>query len=143
MLPILVALGGLALYHHHHAKAHAAPAASAVPAAVVKAHGALMAGEFNPGALERHAARFRGAGFGAQAAELDAKAREVRAQAKACAELVDRARANDENAIAMIAGVRENAEKGDPRAQISCIVIRKYCEENPPPALGPHGELPL
>lgn len=48
-------------------------------------------------------------------------------------ELVERARAGDQNAMAMIEAVRENAEEhGDLKAQNALLAIKTYIDKNPP-----------
>lgn len=51
----------------------------------------------------------------------------------AARELVDRARAGDQNAMGMIVRVRENAEKGVPRAVAAREAVMKYIRANPIP----------
>lgn len=50
---------------------------------------------------------------------------------KACEELVERARAGDQNAFATIDMVRQNAKKADPRARISHGFIAEYIRTHP------------
>jgi len=52
-------------------------------------------------------------------------------QAQGAAELVRRARFYDQNAMAMIQEVANNARRGDPRAQSGLREITKYIEQHP------------
>lgn len=53
--------------------------------------------------------------------------------AQACKELVIRARAGDQNAMAMIFEVGNSARNGSRTAIQSAKLIEEYCEKNPPP----------
>lgn len=53
-------------------------------------------------------------------------------QEQGVASVVNRARCGDQNAMAIIALVRDNAVKGNPRAARSLELIKKYCHDNPP-----------
>lgn len=89
-----------------------------LPSAAAQVHGQLMAYEIRPQAL-RHAAM----AFGA-------------------AQLVERSRMGDQNAMGMISAVADQANRGNPRAQTAAQLIHLYCQANPPPSLGPLGEPP-
>lgn len=128
--------GGL-WWHHKHHKPHAAltPARAAV-------HGHLMGHEYRPDKLEHMATLFGQEGLPEQAKQLADKADEIRKQADGAAALVERARTGDQNAMGMIAAVREQAAAGSPRAQVSCALMARYCAAKPMPELGPLGEQP-
>ncbi len=138
MLPLLMLGAGVWAWHRH--RTHKQPSLPAP--ALARLHGDMMGREFNPIKLEKAADILRQNGAGPQARELKYKASEIRKQAKVIPDLVECARAPDQNAIAMIAGVRENAAKGDPRAIVSANLIAKYCERHPAKQLGPLGEAP-
>lgn len=53
--------------------------------------------------------------------------------AQACKDLVIRARAGDQNAMALIVEVGKAAKTGSERAKISAQYIEDYCKKNPPP----------
>ncbi len=139
MLPIiLLAAGAYGLWHHQKTKkpGQLTPAAAQV-------HGALMGREFNPVKLERAAQEFEKRGLVPQARDLGGKAKQIRKQAKVAAELVERSRRSDQNAMGMIAAIREQAAVGNPRALVSAGLIARYCQANPPKQLGPLGETPM
>ena len=56
------------------------------------------------------------------------------------AQLVERARLGDQNALALICQVRENAKKGNPRAQEGFKALQLYVENNPVVSQGTMGE---
>jgi hypothetical protein len=85
-----------------------------------------------PHRLMKAAHLFGAEGLTQQAAELAAKAQAVQQQAKGAAELVERSRAGDQNAMGTIADLRDVAIKGGLRAKVSCILIEEYCKANPP-----------
>jgi hypothetical protein len=131
------ALGGAWLLHKHHASLAAlTPERAAI-------HGQLMANEHNPKKLEHMASVFGAEGLSDHAKALTDKAKLVRAQAQGAEALIKRARTGDQNAMGMIAAIREQAEAGSPRAQVSCMLMYKYCEQFPMQELGPLGELPV
>jgi len=142
MLRLLLAggviAGGLWWHHKHRSPQHAmlTPQRAAI-------HGHLMGNEFRPDKLEHMANLFGQEGLPAQAKELADKAGQIRLQAKMAPALVERARACDQNAMGMIAAIREQAKAGDPRAQVSCALMARYCEAHPMPELGPVGEKPI
>ncbi len=138
MLPLLLVAGGVYLWHRHrtHPRANSKPA----PSEFVAAHQHLMHGEWNPEKLERAASHFHSQGLPAQARDLRGKAEQVKAQLRAIPDVCKRARALDENAMAMLAGIRDNAARGDVRAQFSAHAIENWCRNNPAPQLGPTGE---
>jgi len=49
----------------------------------------------------------------------------------AACDLVDRARAGDQNAMAILARVGENARKGELRAKMTASMVRRYVKERP------------
>ncbi len=55
---------------------------------------------------------------------------------KAACDLVDRARAGDQNAMAMLAQVGNNARAGQPRAKMTASMIYRYIHERPADAMG-------
>ena len=130
MLPVLLGLGGFYYLYHRAHKSSKKP----VPPAVVAAHGNLMQYEYHPGKLESAAQAFCAEGFPQLARELSSKAGQVRQQAAAVPAIVERSRAGDQNALAMITACRENAAQGSPRAQVTCALIEQYCHANPAPA---------
>lgn len=140
MLPIIIlAAGAYGLWHHQKSKK---PGSGSLTPAAAQVHGHLMGYEFNPNKLEGAAREFKARGLGHQARELNGKAAQIRQQAKVAGELVERARARDQNAMGMIAAIREEAAKGSPRAIVSAGMIAKYCQKNPMPEPGPLGESP-
>jgi hypothetical protein len=56
------------------------------------------------------------------------------------AQLVERARQGDQNAIALICQVRDNAKKGLPRAKQAVVALGRYIERNPVDSQGSMGE---
>jgi len=109
-----------------------APWGKAMTPARAALHGELMVGCHNPQKLAKAANLFGQAGLVPQARELQNKANQVAAQAEVAAELSERARAGDQNAIGMITAIRDQAEKGSVRARVSCLLIEEYCNANPP-----------
>jgi hypothetical protein len=139
MLPLI--LGGAAVWGWHWwKKRHASPALLTPARAAL--HGEILRHEVDPNKLDRMAHLFGAEGLTVQANQLAGKAREVRKQAAGARELIDRARTGDQNAMGLIAGVREAALAGSPRAQASCKLMLKYCELYPMQELGPLGEHP-
>lgn len=129
MLPVLLGLGGFFwLYHHHHKTTSSKP----VPPAIAAVHGDLMQHEYQPNRLESAAKMFGSEGFPSLARELASKASQIRQQAAAVPDIVERARAGDQNAMAMITACRENAAAGSPRAHVTCALIEQYCHAHPP-----------
>lgn len=96
-------------------------------------HRHLLANVHEPSKLEKAAGLFKRAGLNKQAAELASKAKQVHQQAAIAAEWVERARMNDQNAMASIAAVRDEAARGMPRAMVSAFLIERYINANPPP----------
>jgi hypothetical protein len=94
-------------------------------------HGELMEKVHDPNKLMRAAQIFGAEGLKVEAAQLATKARQVSAQAKGAAELVEGSRAGDQHATAQIAEIRKNAARGVPRARVSCILIEEYCRNVP------------
>jgi hypothetical protein len=138
MLPLLLVGAGVYLWHRH--KTVRVQQSTKPAPRLLAAHSHLMSGEWNPDKLERAASHFRSQGLPAQAADLKGKAAQVKAQLAAIPDVCKRARALDENAMAMLAGIRDNAAKGDVRAQFSAHAIENWCRNNPAPELGPTGE---
>ena len=133
----VAALGGAWVYKHRASlKTALTPARAAV-------HGHLMGHEYRPEKLEHMANLFGQEGLPQQAKELANKASEIRKQADGAAALVERARTGDQNAMGLIAAVREQAAAGSPRAQVSCALMARYCAAKPMPELGPMGETPV
>lgn len=56
------------------------------------------------------------------------------------AQLVERARQGDQNAIAMICTVRDSAKKGNPKARRGFAALERYIKANPPKNLPSFGE---
>lgn len=139
MLPVLLLAGAAGMYWHHNRRRAHKPLA---PAAV-QAHGQLMGREFNPQKLELAAQKFAQNGLHAQAKDLQGKAAQIRKQTQVCVTLCKAARAGDQNAMGMIAAIREQAKTGNPRSLVSCKIIESYCLRNPPRPLGPLGETPM
>lgn len=142
MLPILLIAGGL-MWMHHHQKTTAASAKPGLTPARAEIHGQLMGCEYNPVKLEKAAKLFEREGLEPQAQDLNGKAKQIRQQAVVAGELAERARMNDQNAMGMIAAIREQAQQGNPRAIVSAKLIAEYCARNPPKQLGPLGESPM
>jgi hypothetical protein len=130
------AFGAGLWYLKKHRKSAVTPAAAAV-------HGHLMANEYRPDKLEHMAQLFGAEGLPDLAQEIAGKAKQIRMQADAIASLVERSRALDQNAMGMIAAVRDQAEAGNPRAQVSRALIARYCAAHPMPQTGPTGEMPV
>ena len=140
MLPLLIgaAVLGSVLYTRHKK-----PASSGVlTPARAQVHGNLMRNEWNPQKLDKAAQLFRKEGLGFQARDLSGKAAQLRKQLAVVCDLVERSRALDQNALGMIAAIREQAARNDPRAIVSANMIAKYCAARPPRRLGPLGETP-
>lgn len=132
MLPVLVGaalFGGYHLWKRRHG--NMSPAKAAV-------HGWLMNYEHRPRELDIAAQVFGAEGLTDQAKQLAQKSADVKQQAAEVPALVERARMGDQNAMGMIAAVRENAGRGDPRAFTSFKLIEAYCLCCPAPAMGPH-----
>lgn len=55
-------------------------------------------------------------------------------------QLVERARQGDQNAIAMICSVRDNAKKGDPKARRGYQALKQYIEKHPAKNVPTFGE---
>jgi len=110
------------------AGAMAGPGMTPARAAV---HGELMQKEMRPNKLDKAAGLFGAEGLMPQAAALANKANQIRQQASGAADLVTRARAGDQNALAMIACIREQAHAGSPRARVSASLIEDYCKNVP------------
>lgn len=148
MLPVLILAGvvggGLYLHKHGKRKRTTTPALKGkLTPARVELHGCLMGQEFNPSKLERAAELFDDNGLPQQARDLKGKAQQIRKQSQVAAELVEAARSADQNAMGMIAAIREQAAQNNPRALVSANLIAQYCMKNPPKNLGPLGETPM
>lgn len=59
-----------------------------------------------------------------------------KARQDAARDVVERARSGDQVAMGILAMVRDNAKKGDPKAQQSLRALNKYVGSNPPIAIG-------
>lgn len=59
-----------------------------------------------------------------------------KARQDASRDVVERARSGDQVAMGILAMVRDNAKKGDPKAQQSLRALQKYIDKNPPIAIG-------
>lgn len=141
MLPVFLLAGVGAWAWQRHKKKK--PSLVQSPKAVVQAHGYLMGNEFNPKKLEEAAKTFQKKGFIPQAQELKGKAAQIRKQAQVIPAICEAARAADQNAMGMIAAIREQAAQQNPRAIVSANMIAHYCKKNPPKELGPLGEVPI
>lgn len=102
-----------------------------LPPKVAATHKAVMQKEFRPSVLKRVAKMFGAEGYPTLAKEVSDKSKQIKAQARVVPELVERARAGDQNAMAMITACRENASHGLKRAQVTCSLIEQYCKQNP------------
>jgi hypothetical protein len=60
-----------------------------------------------------------------------ADGKEIQAMKQGAEELVLRAREGDQNAMAMIASVAQNAKRGDKRAQMSVRLLQQYIQAHP------------
>lgn len=121
MLPIVLGaalLGGIHLWKRR--QGNATPARAAV-------HGWLMNYENRPRELDIAAQVFGAEGLTEQASQLAAKSNDIKQQAAEVPGLVERARLGDQNAMGMIAAVRENAAAGNKRALSSYRLIEQYC----------------
>jgi hypothetical protein len=140
MLPLILLGAGVWAWHRHKTKSKPVVL---LPPAAAQLHGDLMGRECNPTKLEKAADHFANHGGHSAAQDLRHKASTIREQAKVVPDLVQRARAADQNAMGMIAAIREEAAKGNPRAVVSAGLIAKYCQKFPAPPLGPFGEVPM
>lgn len=133
MVPLLIAaLGvGAAVVAAKRKKKTPPRSPAPIPAVRQKQHQRAMTSEFRPNVLKKLANLFGSEGLNDQARELMAKAKQLDLQAKVIPELVERARAGDQNALAMIVAARSNAEEGLTRAQVTCQLIDQYCRKNP------------
>lgn len=96
-------------------------------------HGHLMGAEVNPDKLQKAAGLFAREGLEFEAQQLSEKAAAVGPQMQASVDLCERARSGDQNAMAMIAACREQADKGSLRARLTCQCIAWYCNAHPVP----------
>lgn len=105
----------------------------------------LLANVHGPDQLRKMSRMFGQEGLKTAAAMLEGKAKQVDQQAQIAEEWCIRARAHDQNAMASIIETRNQAELGNPRAKVSCWLIERWldanppAEEAPPPALEAHG----
>jgi hypothetical protein len=110
-------------------------------------HAHFLANEHNPDKLMRAANLYSQVGLDPQASSLATKAKDVIDQANVAAELVERSRAGDQNAIGMITAIRDSATNGSLRAKISSLLIEDYIHEHPvvtpPPLLSPIAAPPV
>lgn len=140
----LLLVGGVAATGAWWWKKHHAPAnPAALTPARAAVHGQLLANEHRPSKLEHMADLFGQEGLPEQARQLAEKAGQIRKQADGAAALVERARTGDQNAMGLIAAIREQAKEGSPRAKVSCHLMARYCMQKPMPELGPMGEMPV
>lgn len=144
MLPIILLAGASAgvYYWQKHRKPTTKISGMLTPARA-EIHTHLMGYEYNPQKLDKAAKLFGREGLKSHANDLAGKAAQIRKQAQVAAELCQRARALDQNAIGMIAAIREEAARGSARAIVSANMIAKYCEKYPAPPVGPLGESPI
>lgn len=133
MLPIILLAAGAGYWFSRVHKSK--PSASAA-----KIHGTFMARVVNVPKLERAAESFKSKGLHSEARDLAYKAAQIRKQAVVAAELAEAARAGDQNAMGMIAAIKSQADRRNPRALVSAGLIADYCKRNPPRPLGPLGE---
>lgn len=140
MLPILLGLGIAGACYLHHKKTHPAVANAlknppAAPGQLTPEraaiHGELMRRQHDPEKLKKAAQLFGHEGLPDQARMLLEKAACVHQQMHGAKELVERSRAGDQHAMAMIKAIGEQAKEGSVRAQVSCILIEQYCVANP------------
>lgn len=135
MLGLLLPLAGGVFYLWH--KHNATKKPSVTPSSArVALHGNLLRYEHRPAALKRMARAFGAEGLNAMAASLDQKANDVAKQAAGAKQLVCCAREGDQNAMAMIACIREAADAGSPRALASAALIQDFIAKNPVPSQG-------
>ncbi len=57
----------------------------------------------------------------------------------AARDVVERARSGDQVAMGILAMVRDNAKKGDPKAQQAFRAVERYISKNPPNTIGAEG----
>lgn len=143
MLRLLLVAGVAASGAWWYKKHHSVSAPAALTPARAAVHGRLMTREFRPDTLDQMAGVFGQEGLPEHAKALAFKASQIRKQARAAEELVERARACDQNAMGLIAAIRQQAEAGSPRAQVSRALLARYCAKHPMPSLGPMGEMPV
>lgn len=144
MLPIILLAGASAgvFYWRKHRKKTTKISGMLTPARA-EIHTHLMGYEYDPKKLDKAAKLFGNEGLRAQAFDLAGKAAQIRKQAQGAAELCQRARKLDQNAIGMIAAIREEAARGSARAVVSANLIADYCKKHPAPPIGPLGESPM
>lgn len=100
-----------------------------------KVHVHLMQHCIDPRKLKRAAALFGHEGLAEQAEMLLNKAREIHDMMHGAKEVVERCRTGDQHAMAVAKGIGDQARAGNPRAQISAVLIEQYSKNNPPPGI--------
>lgn len=100
------------------------------PRKKVLAH--ILANVHGPDQLRKAARLFGAEGLKTSAAMLENKAKQVDQQAQIAEEWCIRARAHDQNAMGAIIATREQAAQGNPRAKVSCWLIERWLDANPP-----------
>ena len=99
----------------------------------------LLANVHGPDKLRKMADLFGKEGHSKEAKVLQAKAKQVDAQAMIAEDWAKRARAGDQNAMASIAECRKQAQAGSERAKVSCWLINRWIDQHPMPEL--HGDI--
>jgi len=100
-------------------------------------HRRLMETCYDPSKLQRAAMLFGNEGLADLARQLLGRAAEVHQQMHGAKDLVERFRAGDQHAIAMIDAIGQAARGGNQRAAVSRFLIWDYTAKNP--AQGPVG----
>lgn len=141
MLGILVAVGGGFLAHHLYQKHKASPAGQAAAARAAAQASARASQAAGRGTLRRRplltagcdpiqlmdaAHRYGAEGYTAEARQLAHEADLARHMHREAIGLVERCRAGDQHALAMVKQIGENARRGHPRARLSASLIEKY-----------------
>lgn len=103
----------------------------------------LLANVHGPDQLRKMSRLFGAEGLKVPAAMLEGKAKQVDQQAQIAEEWCIRARANDQNAMASIIETRNQAEQGNPRAKVSCWLIERWLDANPPAEEAPTSAVAL
>jgi len=104
----------------------------------------IMGQETRPEKLDKAAGLFDREGLDDCANQLRRKAREICMQMRAIADLCERVRLGDQNAMGTLAAVREQAKAGNRRAILSCQFADWYCRTHPTAApIGPQAPVPV